>query len=174
MTRAQALAFVRKHGVVLEAGRGPVVSLADAVAGRPIRGSWWVHPKSHEIFSLTRAVRDAKEVCVCRIVNGKITYVHRRLWPALVRVAQRLPRRQLAMVHEVHTATGRHEIQELAFPKWVSVQVQRQAQRLTESQALSALGEWITVLISDAARQRVGANAQLAASVKTRGRRRLK
>ena len=151
MTRAQALAFVRKHGVVIEAGRGPVVSFADAVAGKPIRGSWWGHPKGREIFALTRAVRDSKNVCVCRIVGGKITYVHRRLWPALVRIAPQLPRRQLAMIHEVHTATGRHEIQELAFPEWVPVQAQRQAQRLTESQAVSALGRWIAVLLSGAA-----------------------
>lgn len=151
MTRTQALAFVRKHGVVLEAGRGPVVCLADAVAGRPIRGSWWGHPKGREIFALTRAVRDSRDVCVCRIIGGKITYVHRRLWPALVRIAPNLPRRQLAMIHEVHTATGRHEVQELAFPDWVSVQVQRQAQKLTEAQAISALGKWSTVLFSGAA-----------------------
>jgi len=151
MTRTQALAFVRKHGVVLEAGRGPVVNFADAVAGSPIRGSWWGHPKGREIFALTRAVRDSKEVCVCRIVGGKITYVHRRLWPALVRVAPRLPRRQLAMIHEVHTAKGRHAVQELAFPEWVPVQVRQQAQRLTETQAIAALGKWGTVLLSGAA-----------------------
>ena len=151
MTRAQAFRFVCEHGVVLEAGRGPVVSLADTVAGAPIRGSWWAHPKSREIFALTRAIRDSNEVCVCRIVKGKVTYVHRRLWPALVRVAPKLPHGQLAMVHEVHTPTGRHRIQELAFPKWVSADVKRQAQRLTEMQAVSALGAWITGLLPNAA-----------------------
>lgn len=151
MTRTQALAFVRKHGVVLEAGRGPVASLADAAAGRPIRGSWWGHPKGREIFALTRAVRDSKDVCVCRIVGGKITYVHRRLWPALVRIAANLPRRQLARIHETHTAAGRHEVLEMPYPEWVPVQVQRQAQKLTEAQAMSALGEWSTVLLSGAA-----------------------
>jgi hypothetical protein len=139
VTVTQALAFVRKYGVVLEAGRGPVTSLADAVAGGPIRGSWWGHPKGREIFALTRAVRDSKDVCVCRIIGGKITYVHRRLWPALVRVAPQLPRRQLAMIHEVHTARGRHEVQELAFPEWVPAQIQRQARKMTEMQAVAAL-----------------------------------
>jgi len=151
MTRTQALAFVRTHGVVLEAGLGPVVSLANAVAGRPIRGSWWGDPKGREIFSLTRAVRESKDVCVCRIVGGKITYVHRRLWPALIRVAPRLPLRRLAMIHEMHTATGRHELQEVAFPKWVTVRVQRQANKLTEAQAVAALGKWSTELLSGSA-----------------------
>ena len=148
MTPAQALSFVKKNGVVLEAGRGPVVSLADVVAGSPIKGSWWAHPKSHEIFALTRAVRDSKDVCVCRIVGGKISYVHRRLWPALVRIAPQLPIKDLAMLHEVHTKSGRHDIQELAFPGWVSDQVERQAKRLTQLKAVSLLGKWSTVLIS--------------------------
>ena len=41
MTKAEALAFVRTHGVVLESGIGPVPSLAGTIAGSPIRGSWW-------------------------------------------------------------------------------------------------------------------------------------
>ena len=153
MTRAQALAFVRKHGVVLEAGRGPVVCFADAVFGRPIRGSWWAQPRRREIFALTRAVRDSKDVCVCRIARGRITYVHRRLWPALARVAPQLPRRYVAMVHEVHTAKGRHEVLEVPFPKWVPTKVRRDAQRLTKSQAVAALGAWMSVLTSGAARR---------------------
>src|SRR6266511_3789241 len=40
-----ALAFVRRHGVVLEGARGPVPNLAEAVATGPIRGSWWGHAK---------------------------------------------------------------------------------------------------------------------------------
>ena len=147
VTRAQALAFVREHGVVLEAGRGSVPSFADAVAGGPIRGSWWGHPKGREIFALTRVIRDSKQVCVCRVVGGKITFVHRRLWPALVRVAPRLPRRQLAMLTEVHTASGRHRLLEVAFPEWVPDSVQRQAQKLTESKAVSALGKWCAALV---------------------------
>ena len=55
------------------------------------------------------------------------------------------------MIHEVHTVTGRHEVQELAVPKWVTVEVQRQAQKLTEAQAISALGNWSSELFSGAA-----------------------
>lgn len=142
MTPRQALSFVRRHGVVLEAAAGPVPALAFTIAGEPIRGSWWAHPRSHEIFELTRAVRDSDEVLVCRLIEGKITYVHRRLWPALVRVAKRFPRRRLAQVQEFHTASGRHLTQEVAFPKWVPRQVSREASRLGEDAAFSQLGEW--------------------------------
>jgi hypothetical protein len=60
MTAREALAFIRKRGVVLESARGPVPSLAQVIAGETIRGSWWSHPKSPEIFAVTRAVRDSE------------------------------------------------------------------------------------------------------------------
>jgi hypothetical protein len=116
VTPRQAAAFVRKHGVVLESAAGPVPSLAVAIAGGPIRGNWWSHPRSHEIFELTQAIRGHDDVLVCRLVNGKVTFVHRRLWPALVCAAKRFPRGHLAQVHEVHTASGRHVAKDVPFP----------------------------------------------------------
>jgi hypothetical protein len=143
MTSRGALAFVRRHGVVLEgAARGPVPSLAEAVVGGPIRGSWWGHAKGHEIFWLTRAVRDSGDVLVCRLVAGKVTYVHRRLWSAVVRLAGRLAREDLAALREVHTRLGRHELRVVPFPRWVPADVKRQARRLSEAEARAALGPW--------------------------------
>jgi hypothetical protein len=140
VTPRQALAFVRRHGVVLESAAGPVPSLASAIAGERIRGSWWAHPRSHEIFAVTGAVRGSADVLVCRLVDGKISYVHRRLWPALVRSARRLPRKRLAQVRELHTASGRHVAKEVAFPKWVPREVAREALQLSEEAALAELG----------------------------------
>ncbi len=142
MTPRQAIAFVRKHGVALEAAAGAVPSLAEAIAGAPIRGSWWAHPRSNEIFQLTRAVRESDDVLVCRLVDGKITYVHRRLWTALVRSAKRFPRSHLAQVQELHTAPGRHVTKEVAFPKWVPREVLAEAARLSAEEAALKLGGW--------------------------------
>ena len=136
----QALAFVRRHGIILESARGFVPSFAEAVTGGAICGNWWAHPKGREIFRLTRAVRASPEVLVCRLVDGKITYVHRRFWPALVRLAERFPRRHLAQVCEVHTTSGRHVLQEQAFPKWVPAEVFKEAKRLTDDRAEKLLG----------------------------------
>jgi hypothetical protein len=146
VTPRQAIAFVNKHGVVLEAAAGPVPSLAGAIAGEVMRGSWWAHPRGREIFALTRAVRHSDDVLVCRAVGGKITFVHRRLWPALVRVAKRIPRKHLAQLQELHTTSGRHAIKEVAFPAWVPSEVSRAASRLAEDAALSELGPWCSPL----------------------------
>jgi hypothetical protein len=75
---SQGVAFVRRHGIVLQAARGPVPSLAEAIAGGPIRGSWWGHPKGQEIFRVAEAVSERPDVPVCRLIDGKVTYVHRR------------------------------------------------------------------------------------------------
>src|SRR6202011_2518341 len=135
----QAVAWVKKCGIAVESARGGVPSLAQVVAGETVRGSWWAHPKGNEIFRLSRAIRSAPDVLVCRLVNGKITYVHRRLWPALVRFAGRFSKQRLAAVKETHTTAGKHKLLVTPFPNWVPKEVLRAAQKLTEKEAASQL-----------------------------------
>jgi len=135
VTPQEAADFVKHHGVVLQAARGPVPSLAEAIAGGPIRGSWWGHPKGHDIFRATEAICDNSDVLVCKLLDGKVTYVHRRLWPALVKLAPRFSRAQLAKVWSEHTPGGTHRARRKAFPTWVPREVRREAEALTVSEA---------------------------------------
>lgn len=72
---------LRKRGVLLQ------TELASMVAGEPIRGSWWSHAKSHEIFRVACGLEDHPDVLVAKLIDGKVTYIHRKLWPALLAVA---------------------------------------------------------------------------------------
>jgi hypothetical protein len=148
MTLRRALALLKQHGVMLEAARGPVPNLVDEIAGERLRGSWWTHPRAREMFEVTRAVRDSPHVLVTRLVNGRITYVHRRLWPALVRVAPRLQKTSIARLREVHTQTGAHRIEVAAFPNWVPDDVRQQAAALTQDAAIRLLGEKLVPFLS--------------------------
>jgi hypothetical protein len=139
MTPKQAISFVKANGVVLESGRGPVPNLAEAIAGAPIQGSWWAHPKADTIFRCSRAIRESADVLVCRLVGGKVTYVHRRLWPALVQLAGRFDPDRLAAIEEVHTPSGRHKVNTIAFGDWVSDEVALAATRLKDDEATSLL-----------------------------------
>jgi hypothetical protein len=139
MSPKQALAFVKTHGVVLQAARGPVPSLAEVIAGERIRGSWWGHPKGQAIFLAAEAVSESPDVLVCKLVEGKVTYVHRRLWPALVKLASRFPRAGLAKVWSEHTPSGAHRARRVAFPDWVPKDVARQAERLPLADAWALL-----------------------------------
>src|SRR2546426_1804838 len=121
----EALRFVERHGIVLQAARGPVPNLAEAVVGSPIRGSWWGHPMGKEIFRVAQAVCASPDILVCKLVEGKVTYIHRRLWPALVKLSTRFREDQLAKVSDEHTATGEHRSRREPFPIWVPAEVMR-------------------------------------------------
>lgn len=140
MNAKQALAWVKECGIAVESARtSSVPSLAEVVAGEPLKGSWWAHPKGNEIFRLSRAIRGSPNVLVCRLVDGKITYIHRRLWPALVALAGRFSKERLAAVKETHTPAGKHKLLVTPFPNWVPNEVRRVARKLTEKEAASQL-----------------------------------
>jgi len=61
-------------------------SLVTIVAGVPVAGSWWGHPAGQAVYRVGEAIESDKDVLVVRLWRGKLTLVHRRLWPALLRV----------------------------------------------------------------------------------------
>jgi hypothetical protein len=142
-TPETALAFVREHGVVLVSAKGSAPRLTDAIVGEPVKGSWWAHPQGRLIFSILSAVTASDQILVCRLVKGKVTLVHRRLWPALVQLASRFEPAQIAQVREQHTPSGRHVNTEIPFPEWVPSEVLEQAQAMDEQQACALLGPWL-------------------------------
>jgi len=148
MTPQQALGLVKKHGVVLESARGPVPNLVEMVVGETRKGSWWTHPRAREVFALTRALRDSPDILVTRFVDGHITYVHRRLWVPLVRIARALPRASIARVREVHTASGAHRLDIEPFPGWVPDDVAKEAKSLSNDEAVRLLGDWVVRMLS--------------------------
>jgi hypothetical protein len=140
MNAAQVLDFVRTHGVVLVSAKGPVPTLVDAIAGSPVKGSWWGHPDGKRIFALLQELAEHEDVLTCRLVNNKLTLVHRRLWPALAAAAPMLPAAQLARVTQEHTPSGRHVNRETPFPGWLPDDAARAARLLDPAAALAALG----------------------------------
>src|SRR5450631_2196626 len=142
-TAEAALDFVREQGVVLASAKGPAPRLTEAILGAPIKGSWWAHPQSRRIYRELEEVSSSEEVLVCRLIEGKVTLVHRRLWPALVRLAARFARERLAKVRDEHTPSGRHETRVVEFPRWVPPEVAAEAGAMSEQDALAAFGSWL-------------------------------
>jgi hypothetical protein len=133
------LDWLREQGVVMQSARGPVPSLAERVAGAPIRGSWWGHPSGHEIYRVINEIRASPDVVATRLINGKVTLIHHRLWPALVRVADRFPADRVAAIDEVHTRSGAHQTIAIPFPDWVPAEDLTAADQLTVDEALAQL-----------------------------------
>jgi hypothetical protein len=136
---AAALKFVKKHGVVLESARGPAPTFVDFVAGKPVKQQWWSHPLGRQMFRLTRIIRDSPDVVTCRMIDGKITYVHKRVWPALVKLSGRFDKKNLAAVREEHTSTGKHRLVKTPFPRWIPAEVIQLGGKLSEAEAKSLL-----------------------------------
>jgi hypothetical protein len=50
------------------------------------RGSWWSHPRAHEIYDVLQIVERHPDVLFAKLLAGKVTLIHRALWPALLAV----------------------------------------------------------------------------------------
>lgn len=141
-----ALAFVARHGIVMQsAHHATIPSLAEAIAGERIRGSWWAHEKGRAIFRALTAVYESPDVVATPLVDGKLTLIHRRLWPALATLARagELARARLTRVTQEHTASGRHEKHEVPFPEWLP----RGLKRPSLEQAKRELGPLCDLLL---------------------------
>jgi hypothetical protein len=77
-------AALRESGLLLMQDKR-IRSIVSIFTGETVAGSWWSHPRAHAIFRCLESLED--EAIACRLVAGKVTYVHRRLEPALLAVA---------------------------------------------------------------------------------------
>jgi hypothetical protein len=57
------------------------------VTGEALAGSWWSYPRSREIFGWVNELSEHTDVLVTKLLGGKVTFVHRRLWSAFLAVA---------------------------------------------------------------------------------------
>jgi hypothetical protein len=77
--------LLEAHGL-LPVHDGELPCVSRAVAGEVVKGSWWGHANGKEIFHVLVALDD--ETVTAKLVGGKLTLVHERLWPALAAVGR--------------------------------------------------------------------------------------
>ncbi len=81
MNLATALA---KHGLLLLQDK-ELPSAVGIITGEKLSGSWWSHPRAHEIFRRLEELDDAIGI---KLIAGKVTFVDRKLWPAIAAVGR--------------------------------------------------------------------------------------
>src|SRR5262249_37659156 len=81
----KALDELASYGLLLKSDP-KLPSVTTLVAGGPVRGSWWSHPKGHLIFRVLGGLEDREEATVVKLISGKDTFIHRRLFPALASI----------------------------------------------------------------------------------------
>ena len=135
------IAQLAENGMLLASARGPIPNVAEMIAGEPIKGSWWGHQAGHQIYNELNALDESPDVVRMRLVKGKVTLVHRRVWPALARLADAFSDKQLAILQEVHTESGAHRVHEQAFADWIPDDVRDAAAKLSIGDAWAQLPE---------------------------------
>ena len=56
-------------------------SVYQLIAGDERKGSWWANDHAHTIFAVNEKLEDHPDVMVMKLISGKVTFVHRALWP---------------------------------------------------------------------------------------------
>lgn len=99
-------------------------SVVGIITGGSLSTSWWSHPRGQEIFSCLESLDD--QAIATNLINGKVTFVDKRLWPAVVAMGRsrqpwqtaglrrdpkpkEVKERLLQFAEDVHTESGRHE-----------------------------------------------------------------
>jgi len=93
-----ALAFIKDWRIVLSTGHSSLPSLAEAIAGRQLRGSWMANPEVFGIYKILGTVSRSAAVLSAPLVLGKETFLDASLAPAVARIAGDATRRSACSV----------------------------------------------------------------------------
>ena len=78
----RALEELERFGLLLFSDPA-LPSLVGLIVGEPLRRSWWGHPRGGVIYQAMNAIADDPRVLSTKLIAGKVTYVHPRLWTAV-------------------------------------------------------------------------------------------
>lgn len=73
---------LKRLGFLLESDP-TLPSVCSLITGEPLKSSWWSHPLAQTIFNINERLEDHADVLVTKLVSGKVTFVHRKLWPEI-------------------------------------------------------------------------------------------
>ena len=140
MTLLDAIA---EHGLLLLQDK-KLANVVTFVTGERVKGSWWSHRRAQEIFDAIEALPE-DQVIATKLVGGKVTFVHRSLWPELLAVSTG------EREYQVHTASGRHEKRYEPWAAWakrMKVHATREvaAARQRIERAVIAIGGTVNLL----------------------------
>lgn len=83
-------------------------SVCTLITGAPLRGSWWSHPLAQVIFQVNEQLEDHKDVLITKLVSGKVTFVHRQLWPKIIAIGESREAWQMKKLPEAARALLKH------------------------------------------------------------------
>jgi hypothetical protein len=80
------LTELEARGLLL-ASDATLPNVTTLITGEPVKGSSWGHPLARAVNEVIRALEQHEDVIWAPLINGKATFLHRKLWPAFLGVA---------------------------------------------------------------------------------------
>ncbi len=77
---------MKANGIILES-HPQLPCVTRMIVGRRLHTSWWAHPQANLIYNVLNRLCHHKDVLTVKLVSGKVTLVHRKLWAAVFTVA---------------------------------------------------------------------------------------
>ena len=78
---------LQANGFLLESDP-KLPSVCSLITGSPLRGSWWSDPQAQTIFQVNELLEDHEDVLITKLVSGKVTFVHRKIWAEVVTIGR--------------------------------------------------------------------------------------
>jgi hypothetical protein len=118
---------LRRLGLLLETD-ARLPSVTGLIAGRLVRGSWWADEHANEIYGVLTQFSDHKDVLFTKLISGKVTLVHRKLWPEICAIGMARADWQMVglstsacLLLEMIDERGSLRTDEIAWPKSATV-----------------------------------------------------
>lgn len=83
---SKAFKALKAGGLLLESD-SQLPCVTRIIVGRRLRNSWWAHPRANLIYDVLNRLYHHREVLTTKLVGGKVTLIHKKLWPAVFAVA---------------------------------------------------------------------------------------
>ena len=84
----KVLSLLAERGLLLVQDK-QLPNVVSLLTGESVKGSWWSHPRSQLIFDVLSQLAGHDDVLFVKLLRGKVTLVHRTLWPALIAAVSR-------------------------------------------------------------------------------------
>src|SRR5215467_11117714 len=78
--------WVRDRGIVTLTPEIGVSSLVAKIGGAKIPARWWSASNANRIYKAYMGLVEDADILATKLVKGKVTLIHRRLWPELIRL----------------------------------------------------------------------------------------
>jgi hypothetical protein len=85
-TAQRVLEALAEWGLLLEQDK-ELPNVVTLLTGQSLRTSWWSHPRARVIFATLTELARHPDVLFTKLLYGKVTLLHRRLWPSFLAVA---------------------------------------------------------------------------------------